>query len=107
MTEQSVKQVTLSFETDGVAKLSGDLCFTTVSQILPEGRRGINEKSVSVFDLSRINQCDSAALSLLLEWKRIANNAQNKIRYVNIPAQLMALAKLSGVEQIISESVDG
>ena len=44
---------------------------------------------------------DSAAVSLLLEWRREAAKANRRIDYTNVPANLKSLAELYGVAHFI------
>ena len=55
-----------------------------------------------VVDLSRVTEVDSAAVSLLLEWRRAARRAQRHIEFVNLPESLKSLADLYGVSQLIA-----
>ena len=53
-------------------------------------------------DLSGVTEVDSAAVSLLLEWRREAAKANRKIEFANLPASLRSLAELYGVLEFIA-----
>ena len=74
-----------------------------VTAVLEESRRLFNGTRV-VVDLSGITELDSAAVSLLLEWRRGARAANREIDFVNIPANLKSLADLYGVSDLLTKS---
>jgi len=54
-------------------------------------------------DLSGLTEVDSAAISLLLEWRRAAQRDKRKITYINLPDNLKSLATLYGVTELLGE----
>ena len=56
---------------------------------------------VTVVDLGGVTEVDSAAVSLLLEWRRQAQNTA--LRFSNLPAALKSLADLYGVSDLIPQ----
>lgn len=54
------------------------------------------DKALTI-DLSGVNQFDSAALALFLEWIRQLNRCARPVLWVGIPKNLKALADLYGV----------
>jgi phospholipid transport system transporter-binding protein len=55
-------------------------------------------------DLSEVAEADSSAISLMLEWLRVANGRQIKLRYSHLPKALLSLADLYGVLEMIPQS---
>ena len=53
-----------------------------------------------IVDLGGITDADSTALSLLLEWRREARARGMDIAYVNLPAAVLSLAAVYGIEQL-------
>ena len=51
--------------------------------------------------MSGITGVDSAAVALLLEWRRLAQQRGKHLSFTNLPANLLALAELYGVADII------
>jgi len=94
---------------DGVFLLSGELSFASVPGLLREGRqrlikRGASDATITV-DLQGVSRTDSAGLALLVEWTRDARRQGGEIAFLNIPAQMAALARLSGLEGVLSLSL--
>lgn len=61
-----------------------------------------------VIDLAQVESVDSAAVSLLLSWLRRAQRNNVAISFANIPDNLLSLARLYGVAELLplcSESV--
>jgi phospholipid transport system transporter-binding protein len=71
-----------------------------VTQVLEESSRVFQGPEVIV-DLSGVTEVDSAAVSLLLEWRRAAAAANRRIAYTNVPANLQSLADLYGVAGLL------
>ena len=57
---------------------------------------------VVIVDLSGVTEVDSAAVSLLLEWRRVAARANRHIQFVDLPQNLKTLADLYGVSHLIA-----
>ena len=55
-------------------------------------------------DLSGVTHADSAGLSLLIEWLRLAKLQGKQLHYVALPVQLSALASISEVDGLLSHS---
>ena len=57
-----------------------------------------------VVDLTKVQRIDSAGLALLVEWLRQAKRNDISIRFKNIPARMLAIAAICGLEQILPAS---
>lgn len=53
-------------------------------------------------DLGQVQESDSTALSLLLEWQRGAKVRGWQVRYANLPDNLRSLAEVYGVLELLS-----
>jgi phospholipid transport system transporter-binding protein len=53
-------------------------------------------------DLSGVTQTDSAGLALLLEWITWANHTVREIRYTGTPERILAIAKTTEVESLLT-----
>ncbi len=86
---------------DGVV-LEGELTFETVPDLLEcEGQLfGKGDETVRI-DLSRIRRSDSAGLALLVAWTRAARRHGCRLRFVAVPAQLLAMARVSGLAPLL------
>lgn len=52
-------------------------------------------------DLKGVTESDSAGLALLLEWMRAAKNANKPITFKHLPEQMDAIAKASGLDELL------
>jgi phospholipid transport system transporter-binding protein len=86
---------------NGRCTLKGAVNLENALALREEGLR-LFTGSETVLDLSGVTEVDSAAVSLLFEWRRAALAASRSIRYVNLPDNLTSLAKLYGVTEIVS-----
>lgn len=86
---------------DGRCALRGPITVTNVVALLADGDRILTAAEVTV-DLAGVTEVDSAAVSLLLEWRRQATRRGGTIRFVNLPDNLTSLARLYGVTELLS-----
>ena len=87
-----------------VLALTGALSFETLPAVLVESvqyaaRRDLPDRLT--IDFSAIEGVDSSAVALLLEWRRQAQRLGKRLEFVNLPANLLALARLYGVAELI------
>ncbi|MDH5185379.1 MAG: STAS domain-containing protein [Gammaproteobacteria bacterium] len=100
--------VSLSRGDDGVYILRGELGFITVSPLLKHSAELFSgEETEIVVDLAGITRADSAGLSLLIQWWRHALEMKRSISYVHVPAQMMAMAQLGGVDELLPIIAEG
>lgn len=55
----------------------------------------------TTIDLASVMQVDSAAVALLLRWRREAKAIGKSVTFVNVPAALCSLATLYGMEEVL------
>ncbi len=61
-----------------------------------------NDKtSLVLFNLENVTQSDSSGVALLIAWTRMLKRYDKKIRFVALPAQMMAIIRLSELEKIL------
>ena len=84
----------------GRCAVQGALTMANVTAVLAESAALFNAERVLV-DLAGVTEVDSAAVSLLLEWRRQAAKAGRSIEFANVPANLRSLAELYGVLELI------
>jgi len=88
---------------DGTLVLTGVLTIATVTRIHRESL-GYFHDAVSVprsIDLSGVTSADSAGLALLIEWVRLGQKQNSDIKFMNMPAQMLPLARLFGVDHLL------
>jgi phospholipid transport system transporter-binding protein len=93
-----------------VLRLTGALDFGTVSGVLAESAKFAERSDLPerlTIDFSAVTAVDSSAVALLLEWRRLALAHGKALDFVNLPPNLVALAKLYGVADLIQPSRPG
>lgn len=83
-----------------VTFLEGDLTLGYASRLLAEGKSAI-QNGVRGFDLSRVGQVDSSAISLILSLRRFAESLGQTIEVQSVSDSLLSLAKLYGVAEYL------
>lgn len=89
---------------DGCIRVSGELTFDTVPALTNELAASLATAQGLIVDLQDVGHADSAGLALLIEWRREAERCRCQLGFENIPAQLLAIASVSGVETLLSLS---
>jgi len=87
-----------------VLTLAGAISFETMPEVLEQSARYTARPDLPdrlTIDFSAITGVDSSAVALLLEWRRQAAERAKRLEYVNLPANLLALAELYGVAELI------
>lgn len=86
---------------EGRFLISGSLSFANARAVLLASRRSFRGASALDIDLSGVARADSAGLSLLVEWSRVAQAAGQNFTIRNAPVQLRSMARLVGVEALL------
>ena len=93
---------------DEVLRLTGALSFETLPAVLEQSAQYTARPDLPdrlTIDFAAIDGVDSSAVALLLEWRREAQRLGKVLVFVNLPPNLLALANLYGVEELIQPSV--
>ena len=95
-------ELRLHINGDGRYSLPEALTFATTPRLyLQTGQMFNTPLPRLTFDLAGVQRVDSAGLALLLEWLREAQRRNKEIRFQNIPEQLAAIARVSGLNDIL------
>ncbi len=81
-------------------RVSGDILVDNAGTLLKESVVLEMTDGLQI-DFSEVNDVDTAALSLLIEWQRRALALNRKIAFKKLPESLMSLAALYGVADFI------
>lgn len=73
-----------------------------VEALLDESRAAFAGDALQV-DLSGVSEVDSIGVSLLFEWVRQAHSRNIRLSYVNLPPNLINMATLYGVLDLIPQ----
>jgi phospholipid transport system transporter-binding protein len=84
--------------------LKGDVTIASLPQWLRIGEEFASQKELPqllVLDLAEVTEFDSATIALMLEWQRKARALGRELRYEHLPANLLSLAELYGVDDLL------
>lgn len=81
--------------------LSGDVVVDTVQPLLTASK-ALPITADTMIDFAKVNNIDTSAISLILEWKRRAQLENKALTFVNLPANLISLTQLYGVAELIN-----
>jgi phospholipid transport system transporter-binding protein len=80
--------------------LAGPLTLETARALFDRGLQPNGSASL-VVDLARVDAVDSAGVSLMLSWLREAQRSNIALCFSNIPDNLMSMARLYGVADML------
>jgi phospholipid transport system transporter-binding protein len=87
-----------------VLALTGALSFETIPTVLEQSEQYAARPDLPdclTIDFAGITGVDSSAVALLLEWRRQAVHRGKRLEFANLPPNLLALAQLYGVAELI------
>jgi len=83
-------------------RVSGELSFKTVPAFVASNKNLFGSDDSIDVDLSNVSRADSAGVALLIEWQRQAQKQKKSIYFINTPPQMLAIVRLSGVDDLLS-----
>lgn len=86
---------------DGRLAARGELGFSSAAPALTAGLALIGAGRAWIIDLSGVTAGDSAGLAVLVEWLSAARARGATLRYEAIPAQILAIARISDLEDLL------
>lgn len=81
--------------------LSGHLNFDTVPGLSRKLKALFHHAGTMEVDLAGVEHANSAGVALLVEWVVMAKRADNQLRFLNMPAQMLAIARVSGLDGLL------
>lgn len=81
--------------------LSGDLTIEKIPTIINLIKKQKIDKK-TIINFSKVTSIDTSTLSLIFELQREAKKNQSHFTFKNLPKNLNSLAKLYGVEDLVS-----
>ena len=93
----------VAFEPAGAGRFRvlGPLCFDTAGKALETSVALFGDEKRIELDLAGVEATDSAGLALLVEWAAWARREHRKLVLHHLPAQAMALARISEVDKLL------
>jgi phospholipid transport system transporter-binding protein len=85
-----------------VMQVKGRLTLETSPALFNQGLPTLEGGAELVVDLGEVEAVDSSAISLMLAWLRLAQAKQVKLSFANVPPNLISLANLYSVTEILS-----
>jgi phospholipid transport system transporter-binding protein len=86
----------------GRFRVAGVLDATTVTELLKHSPARFSGLQSVEIDLAGVSESDSSGLALLIEWLRVGRRTGQQVRFVNLPAQIAALARISEVDELFA-----
>jgi len=85
----------------------GALTFANAKRARSEGLQALRTSSARdlQIDCSGIAHSDSAGLAVLLDWMTIMKGEGRPLCFASLPASLLAVARISGVEELLQKGV--
>lgn len=83
--------------------LSGVLDYESVLSVDVQGREWLSTSATQdcCLDLSLVTYSSSAGIALLLGWLRTARKQKKNLRILPLPKNILALAKVSGLDDLL------
>ncbi len=81
--------------------VNGDVIIGSVALIL-EASKSLSIAQNTTIDFANVTDIDTSTISLILEWKRRAQQENQPLKFVNLPANLISLTQLYGVAELIN-----
>ena len=85
------------------AEVSGPMTMAGAAVLLAEGEAAI-AANASAFDLAAVTDMDSSCLAVVFGWMRAARTAGKTLRILNPPSNLLSLAAVYGVADLLPQS---
>ncbi|MFC1664300.1 lipid asymmetry maintenance protein MlaB [Pseudomonadota bacterium] len=98
--------VQLSSRDEGDYQLSGELTFDTVTSLYQRSDEIVAVNKLIDIDLRDVSRVDSAGLVLLVEWVRRATLQDQRLQFTGMSAQLEALVRINGLQDVIVSGGD-
>lgn len=89
--------------TPGRLEARGAMSYDSAARALVAGLKLIPQGQPCTIDLSQVTEADSAGLAVLVEWLATARKRRASIHYEGIPAQILAVARISDLDDLLTD----
>ena len=96
-----MSKASIQIGNDGRLQIHGDLNFDSVTLLCHQCCARFSEHDELDVDLRQVVRSDRAGLALLVECLMWANENGKTLRFFNIPAQMLAIARVSSLDQVL------
>lgn len=83
--------------------VSGPMTMADAAKLTAEGSAALRTAQNPVFDLAAVTDLDSSSLAVIFAWMRAAKDLGKSIRIANVPQNLMSLAAVYGVADLLPQ----
>lgn len=87
---------------DNVIYVTGEINFNNADMLFKKSCSFLENVSEWSFDFSKITKTNSILLALLLEWMKKAKHSNKNIFLRNIPSEMLVIAEISGISELIT-----
>ena len=96
----------VSIAAPGQIRVSAPLTFATARKVYEEGVACFSHDGslTLAVDCAGVPKADSAGLAVLIEWRRWSRQHGRHLTFVNLPAQINAIAHLSEVSEVLADA---
>lgn len=96
----------VSVSAPGQITVSSPLTFQTARRVFEAGVECfVRDASPTIaVDCAGVSKADSAGLAVLIEWRRWSRQHGRHLTFVNLPAQITAIAHLSEVSEVLADA---
>lgn len=81
--------------------IDGELSYGTASAVLEQATALFSKLDELDIDLAAVSSSDSAGVAVLVDWMRYAKQTDKHVVFHNIPAQILAIASASGLDEVL------
>lgn len=81
--------------------VTGMMTFESVTELWRQSENMFADNTVVEIDLTEVTRTDSAGLALLVEWMRGASRQGGRVEFLNLPSQMLELARVSNLEHLL------
>lgn len=85
---------------NGRFRVIGAMTFETAVSLLRQSEQPFDQPELTI-DFADVSETDSAGLALVIEWLKRAQSHSRSLQLENLPAQLVALARISEVDELL------
>jgi phospholipid transport system transporter-binding protein len=99
--------IEITMPAPGRVLVSGELTFATAREARLLGVKALSATSAAklVVDCSGVSRGDSAGLAVVLDWLGWARQNQRELRLANLPLAILAIARISEVDDLLLGNV--
>lgn len=88
---------------NNVLYISGDLDFSNVMSLYQQSLSAFaSQHQILVFDFSGLRSTNSVVMAMIIDWMRHAKRVNKSIQLKYLSADVMSLAKASGLDKVIA-----